>query len=168
MLIGTRIVLRDYVASDAHPIHRWKNDRNTTLWMGPRFQNPSSFEETLASLDRVIHGLNQRSVFFAIADKTTLDYLGGIDLTDIDTDRNAVLSLVIADEANRNLGYATEAIQLLLGHAFDEMGLHRVSLNVYEENAPAFRCYLKNGFRVEGPNRPPIPMRILASEHRTT
>jgi len=176
MLVGEEIVLREYRLSDAAAIHRWKNDRETTLWMGRRFRRPFTLEETTESLTNVINRPAASTLFFAIADKATLEYRGGIDLTDIDsTDRNAVMSLVIGQAADRGRGYASEAIQLLLSHAFGPLGLHKVSLNVNSRNLAAHRCYLKNGFRDEGRIRDHwfidgeycdlIPMGILASEY---
>jgi RimJ/RimL family protein N-acetyltransferase len=34
--------------------------------------------------------------------------------------------------------------------AFDELRLHRISLNVFDFNTPAIRCYERVGFRREG------------------
>ncbi|HEY9475871.1 MAG TPA: GNAT family protein [Mycobacteriales bacterium] len=51
------------------------------------------------------------------------------------------------------LGYGTEATRLVLDHAFDVAGLHRVSLEVYDFNPRAQRVYEKCGFRREGTHR---------------
>jgi RimJ/RimL family protein N-acetyltransferase len=50
-------------------------------------------------------------------------------------------------------GYGTEATRLLLGHAFDTLGLHRIELEVYAFNHRARHVYEKLGFRVEGTRR---------------
>jgi RimJ/RimL family protein N-acetyltransferase len=150
MLTGANIVLRFYRSGDAESIHRWKQDPETTRWMGRRFRDPSNLDATGASLEAVIRGERRDAVFFAIADRATGDYRGGIDLTDVDLiDRNAVLSLVV-DPEHRGRGIAGEAVALLLAHAFGTMKLHKVSLNVYEANQPAVRCYQRAGFRPEG------------------
>ncbi len=47
-------------------------------------------------------------------------------------------------------GYGTDAMQVLLRYAFDELNLHRVSLGVFEYNTRAIRAYEKAGFVVEG------------------
>ncbi len=177
-LIGSRIVLRECTSSDCVHIHRWWNDQQTTLWMGRRFRRPTTIEERKEGLEKVINQPPEGSVYFAIADKGTLAYIGGIDLTSIDwTDKNAVLSIVIGDEANRNKGYGSEAIQLLLRHAFQEMKLHKIELNVSAKNEQALRCYMKNGFQIEGRKRDhdfvkgeycdEIQMGILESEYRS-
>uniref|UniRef100_UPI0028126253 GNAT family N-acetyltransferase n=1 Tax=Arthrobacter sp. TaxID=1667 RepID=UPI0028126253 len=47
-------------------------------------------------------------------------------------------------------GYGTEATRAVVAHAFDVMGVHRISLEVYAFNPRAQRVYEKCGFRVEG------------------
>ncbi len=77
-----------------------------------------------------------------------------MDLTSINwIDRNAILTIVIGKKANRRKGYGTEALTLLLEHAFKSVKLPKVELNVYDENAAAIHCYKRNGFRSEGKRR---------------
>jgi RimJ/RimL family protein N-acetyltransferase len=47
-------------------------------------------------------------------------------------------------------GYGTEAMDLLLGYVFNELGLYRVSLFVFDYNKRGIRSYEKNGYRLEG------------------
>jgi len=47
-------------------------------------------------------------------------------------------------------GYGTEAVQQALSFAFDELGLHRVTLDVLAANPRALRAYQKAGFVIEG------------------
>ena len=47
-------------------------------------------------------------------------------------------------------GLGTEATRLIVGYAFDELGLEHVHLDVLEFNVRAIRSYSKVGFRVVG------------------
>jgi RimJ/RimL family protein N-acetyltransferase len=47
-------------------------------------------------------------------------------------------------------GYGTDAMKVALRYAFAELNLRRVTLNVYEYNPRAIRCYEKLGFQHEG------------------
>lgn len=72
--------------------------------------------------------------------------------------RRAEVSLMIGDKSRWGKGYATEALRTLLRHAFtstDEggLGLHKVYLEVFAENTPARRAYLRCGFVEEGVRR---------------
>jgi ribosomal-protein-alanine N-acetyltransferase len=47
-------------------------------------------------------------------------------------------------------GYMTEALQLVLAHAFGELLLHRVEANIQPQNTPSIKLALAVGFRYEG------------------
>ncbi|MFP5316417.1 MAG: GNAT family N-acetyltransferase, partial [Actinomycetes bacterium] len=53
-------------------------------------------------------------------------------------------------DARFGQGYGTEATRAVVGHAFDIIGVHRISLEVYAFNPRAQRVYQKVGFQVEG------------------
>jgi RimJ/RimL family protein N-acetyltransferase len=53
-----------------------------------------------------------------------------------------------ADVLGRGLG--TEATRLIVGYGFEQLGLHRISLEVYTFNPRARRAYEKAGFVAEG------------------
>ena len=64
--------------------------------------------------------------------------------------RWAECGIVIGDKAQWNKGYGTDAMLTLLGLGFGQLNLHRVMLQVYDDNARAIRSYEKAGFKVEG------------------
>ena len=91
-------------------------------------------------------------------------------------DRRARLGIGIFDRRFWSRGYGTEALRLLLGYGFAEMGLHRIDLRVVEYNRRAIRAYAKCGFVTEGVEREAalvdgvwyddVMMSILESEYR--
>jgi RimJ/RimL family protein N-acetyltransferase len=64
--------------------------------------------------------------------------------------RAALLSIGIFASAARGRGVGTAAIRLVLRHAFETAGLHRVGLRVLAYNARAIASYRKCGFVEEG------------------
>jgi RimJ/RimL family protein N-acetyltransferase len=68
-------------------------------------------------------------------------------------DRRATLAVGILDPAALGKGYGTEAVTLMLAHAFGALGLHRIGLRVLAYNERAIRCYQKCGFVIEGRER---------------
>ena len=52
--------------------------------------------------------------------------------------------------AGRGRGLGTEATRLIVGYGFEQLGMHRISLEVYSFNPRARRVYEKAGFRAEG------------------
>ena len=86
---------------------------------------------------------------FAIVDEHD-EYMGTISLKHIsDTDKNAEYAIVTRRKAH-GTGLAYEATKEIIKYAFEELGLHRVYLNVLEENKRANRFYEKAGFTYEG------------------
>ncbi len=81
-------------------------------------------------------------------------HIGEVVLNDLDP-RNESMNFRIAlsGDGARGRGYGTEATRAVLNHAFDVVGLHRVSLDVYSFNPVAQRVYEKSGFLVEGRQR---------------
>lgn len=68
-------------------------------------------------------------------------------------DKRATMAIGIYDPALLGKGFGTEAIMLLLRHAFNDMGLHRIGIRVLAYNKRAIRAYEKCGFVVEGRER---------------
>lgn len=54
------------------------------------------------------------------------------------------------DKAWRGQGLATEVVQALLSHAFEEMNLSSLRASALEENQPSLRLLEKSGFRPVG------------------
>lgn len=90
---------------------------------------------------------------FAVTALGDDEYRGEIVLNDIDEAvRSAGLRLAMRP-VYRGRGYGTEAIELVLGFAFDGLGLHRVELEALSINTRAMSLYENIGFRLEGRRR---------------
>ena len=90
---------------------------------------------------------------FAVTTNGDDAFRGEIVLNEVDeVVRSANLRLSMGP-TYRGRGYGTEGIQLVLGFAFDGIGLHRVELDVLSINARAKSLYENLGFRVEGRKR---------------
>lgn len=78
------------------------------------------------------------------------DSVGHAVLLDIDWEnrRGELGYLIIAEEQGK--GYATEAADLCLTHAFDELGLHKVWAKVQGDHDASKRVLEKLGFKEEG------------------
>ena len=60
---------------------------------------------------------------------------------------------MIGNEEHQNKGLGTFAIREILKHAFMNMNLHRVELDVLADNLRARHLYEKMGFVLEGTKR---------------
>jgi RimJ/RimL family protein N-acetyltransferase len=73
------------------------------------------------------------------------EYIGTIELYDIRYDM-ATLGIIIGEKTHWSKGYGPEAIEALLGYAFNRLNLERVKLNTFSDNARAQAAFKKIGF----------------------
>lgn len=78
------------------------------------------------------------------------EYLGVIVLSEIDELRGSAVLRLSMRPGSRGRGYGGEAIGLVLGLAFDGLGLHRIGCDVLSINSRALGVYKSLGFAVEG------------------
>jgi RimJ/RimL family protein N-acetyltransferase len=89
----------------------------------------------------------------AIVDRRTGECVGEAVLNEWEEGNASCNFRILIGPAGRDRGLGTEATRLLLGHAFERLGLHRVGLEVYAFNPRAARAYEKVGFVREGVRR---------------
>ena len=89
----------------------------------------------------------------AVVDRASGEVVGEVVLNEWDPGDRSGNFRALLGPAGRDRGLGTEAARLLLAHAFEEVGVHRVSLEVLADNARARRAYEKVGFAVEGVHR---------------
>ena len=97
---------------------------------------------------------------FAIHLKGDDEPIGVISLMNMsEANESAELSVIVGPRDDRRQGYGTEAIDRLLHYAFEELGLNRVGLSVFDFNEQAISAYEKLGFVEEGRCRQAIMRR---------
>jgi RimJ/RimL family protein N-acetyltransferase len=80
--------------------------------------------------------------------------IGEVRLDKVDLhDRRASMAIGIFDPQLLGKGLGSEAILLLLQHAFTELRLHRIGIRVLAYNQRAIRAYEKCGFIIEARER---------------
>jgi len=145
-LEGEMIRLRPVRATDADAMWEMVQDPESSRLMG------TTAVFTRAEIDAWCAGVSARDgrVDLAVTANRSDEYLGEIVLNDIDDVVSSANMRLVMRPAYRGRGYGTEAIQLVLGLAFDGIGLHRVGLDVLSINTRARALYENIGFRVEG------------------
>lgn len=104
--------------------------------------------------------------------------VGEVVLNDWEPGNQSCGFRILLGPNGRNRGLGTEATQLIIDHAFDVLGLHRVELEVYAFNPRAAAAYRKAGFVEEGRRRDAlsyddewvdaIVMSVIATDRRPT
>jgi RimJ/RimL family protein N-acetyltransferase len=88
---------------------------------------------------------------WAILRNTDGRFVGEVVLNEYDEDNESVsFRIMLGPEEHFGHGYGTEATRLVIEYARNVVGLHRISLHVYDFNPRARRVYEKCGFQAEG------------------
>ena len=89
--------------------------------------------------------LAEDATVFSMLEKTTGTFIGNIELLHIENG-SAELGIAIT-AAMQEKGYGTEAIPAMVQYGMETLGLLRIFLKVYPDNARAIHVYEKCGFR---------------------
>ena len=125
---------------------RWRGDKRVSAQLfsdgGPTREQHQRWLASLASrADREE---------FVIVDETTGQFVGTIGLSHIDSQRGSAQYGVLIDPAAQGRGFARQASELILRHAFDDLALREVVLELFADNKNALRLYESLGFDLAG------------------
>jgi RimJ/RimL family protein N-acetyltransferase len=149
ILAGERVRLRGVREDDLPALAKWEMDpgRMATLsnWVVP--PSEAAAKERIAKWS----ANQQDDVSFAIETLGDPPVLAGnIGLWGArPKDRCATLGIALGRE-HIGRGYGTDAVRVIVGYGFREMGLHRIQLTVAPFNPAGIRAYEKAGFAEEG------------------
>lgn len=152
MITGEKTFLRGIVKEDAPIIYQWVNLESLrastgTLYPISEYEHEDWIKRTVTASDKKL---------FMICDKESGTPIGTIGLKNFDNlNRRVELYISIGNEKflsnpNSKGGFGTDAVKTLVNYCFTHLNIHKVTLNVYESNKRAIRCYEKAGFIQEG------------------
>ena len=138
--------LRPYKACDAAAIVSWSDDEAAfRRWSADRFP---AYPITAEDLNRHYDAMAGSDSFFEF---TAFDGSGPLGhlIMRFTNDEKTVLrfGFVIVDPRKRGQGYGREMLDLAIRYAFDFLKAETITLGVFENNLPAYRCYWAAGFR---------------------
>jgi RimJ/RimL family protein N-acetyltransferase len=130
-------------------VHRWHNDPALYASLVGTFV-PTSLATERAWLQRV-SAWSEQARHLGLCAREDDRLIGLCYLREIDwTHRRTELHILIGEDRDRGQGVGRAAVELLLDHAFDTLGLARVYLHVLADNAAARKLYAACGFVEEG------------------
>ncbi|HTO91834.1 MAG TPA: GNAT family N-acetyltransferase [Candidatus Sulfotelmatobacter sp.] len=149
VLAGPRLELRALQPRDTQAIFNVFSDPEVMrYWSSLPLERP---EEALRLiLDIQVHFRERRLFQWGIARKAERDVIGTCTLFHLNTEqRRAEIGYALGRHA-WGQGYATEALAVLIGFAFERLGLHRLEADTDPRNARSIRALERQGFRREG------------------
>ncbi len=145
-----KIRIRPIERNDLPAFVEWLSDPQVRENLG--IHNPLSMAREERWFEHVLEGPEDEHPYvIEFKEDGKWRMIGNLALFGINTlDRSAEIGIVIGDKASWNKGYGCEAMKLMVGRGFNDLGLHRIFLRVFETNPRGIRCYEKAGFVHEG------------------
>lgn len=145
--------LRELEREDLQKINKWRNDPHLIACLGAPYRYINE-DVDMEWYDRYLHSRNNSVRCAIVENGNENDVLGLISLLDINyINRCAELHIMIGNEEKRGQGVGTFAVGAMIEHAFYNLNLRRIELEVLENNAAAIKLYEKTGFIKEGVKR---------------
>ena len=156
-LVGDLVTLRPITADDAGPIDvLCREDGEIPRLTGSVHSSTETLDGPPLDELREIYGswaTAQDRLVLAVIDNVSGDLVGEVVLHEWDEGNRSCAFRTLIGRAGRDRGLGTEATRLVVAHGLGPMGLHRISLEVYDVNPRARRVYEKVGFVHEGTGR---------------
>jgi len=159
IIIGNRVILRPFENQDIEPMITILNEPELKKLTGSvtndRDANIEMDEEERKRVEDWYKSRNDQTdrLDLAIVMKETNQIIGELVFNEYDDCTNNVNFRVLISQSYRNRGLGSEAIQLFVQYGFEELCLHKISLEVFSFNPRAERVYTKIGFKLEGIKR---------------
>lgn len=150
-----KVILRGIAPEDLDTLFEWMQDAELLRSINRTVKTTRDSHRVW--YQRVL--IDESQLVLSIDLNETGAFIGQCGLKHIDlNNRKAELWIFIGDRRSRGRGYGGDAVRGLLLHAFEKIGLNRVSVYVVSYNEDACRFYERLGFRLEGRFRQDIFM----------
>jgi len=144
-----KIRFRALEPEDIDLLYEWENDAK--IWEISNTYEPFSkfiLAKYIRESNRDIYESKQMRMIIETLDKKAV---GAIDLFDFDPYHfRAGVGILIHDEKDRKLGYASDALELLSIYASEYLRLHQLFASISEDNPASIHLFKSKGFELCG------------------
>lgn len=138
--------LRKYQSSDAEVVTTWiKNEYAFRQWSADRYK---SYPITAYDMNLYYENEKSNKKIFIMTAVDDSGIVGHFTLRFAEeSTQNVRLGFVIIDDKKRKKGYGKKMVDLAVKYAFDNIGVNKITLGVFENNSNAIKCYKSCGFQ---------------------
>jgi diamine N-acetyltransferase len=148
MLEKNAIKLRALEPTDVDLIYNWEND--TKIWRVSNTLTPFSKHIIELFIDNSHLDIYQTKQLRLIIEAHNKP-IGAIDMFDFDPFNNrAGVGILISEDANKQKGFATEALNIFIDYAFNTLCLHQIYCNISESNIASLKLFRNANFEIIG------------------
>ena len=149
-LKGQNIYLRALEPEDLEFVYALENDRS--VWEVSHTQTPYSkflIHQYLENAHQDIYQAKQLRL--AICKNDSFTAIGLIDLFDFDAKNNrAGIGIIIQETTDRNQGFGSQALELLIHYSFEHLAVHQLYANIAISNEASIKLFTTFGFQLVG------------------
>jgi diamine N-acetyltransferase len=149
VLKSEHIYLRPVEREDATRIMLWEN--NPKHWKVTGTEVPFSLAAIYDYIEQAQHIRTHGQLRLLICLLDSNEPIGTVDLYQADFKHmRAAVGILIAQEGNRNNGYALEAINLIEQYAGQLLAFHNLHCSIHADNLASIRLFEKAGYTKVG------------------
>ena len=156
-LVGELVTLRPIHGDDADAIDRLiREDQEIARLTGSVHSSTEEAQDmSIEEMRDIYDGWSRAKdrLVLGVIDNASGDLVGEVVLNDWDEGNRSCAFRTLIGKVGRGRGLGTEATALVVQHGLGSMGLHRITLEVYDFNPRARHVYEKVGFVHEGTGR---------------
>lgn len=152
VLEGERIRLRALEDDDLPDLIRWWRDPEWAV-LQQLIVRPRPAESVGEMFRGWSRGERSGEVGFSVVDRASDELLGHVTLFGAELPTRAATLAVMIGSEHVGVGHGTDAVRLLTGYGFREMGLNRIEVRVHAFNDRARAVYRRVGYQEEGVRR---------------
>lgn len=145
------IVLKEFNLENVSVHFKWNNDPKLSYEDSDYPFHPESFETFLRRIKSVVSEENTRADLLEIHLAETDELVGIVDLYSIDTyNSRCCINCTIGAKEYIGSKYELEAIDRALHYCFDQLGMHKVTMMVFDFNTKKINYIQRAGLKKEG------------------
>ena len=152
ILEGIITRLRAVEPSDSDLIYKWEND--SSIWQMSNTIAPFSkhiIDQFVENAQQDIFQTKQLRLMIDKTDVKSSETIGTIDIFDFDPlNSRAGIGILIAKETDREKGFASGALEVLINYCFNTLLLHQLFCNICNDNISSINLFKNKGFELVG------------------
>lgn len=149
ILKGKKVQLRSIEPNDIDIIYKWENDSN--IWQISNTITPFSKHIIKQFIDNSQYDIFTTKQLRLMIDNVQNETIGTIDLFNYDPmHKRAGIGILIAENENRNKGFASDALDVLIKYCFTTLQLHQIYCNITTDNTESIHLFTQKGFKLIG------------------
>lgn len=145
------VEIKEFNLENVYQHYKWNNDKELNYYDSEYPHRHEDFEAFLRRIKSVLDDESQTTDLFEVHLQKNDELIGIVDIHAIDQyNRRCFVNCTIGDRAYAGGGYEKEALQVVLGHCFNEKDMHKVATTAFDFNTSWIEIVKQLGFEQEG------------------